>query len=158
MSSYINLNPNINTTNEGFGAIDTAPTPNLFYQLINKRDEGYGGESYGRMGDVDGQANAYVSKGQGLGVSVRRSATDRELYLNGASLNTQTGSYNSNLVTLPCYVVAVNHPAGAVSGANVMTWAWLSVGSSLTDAEVSTLNTIIATFQTSLSRNAATLG
>jgi len=158
MSSYINLNPNINTTNEGFGAIDTAPTPNLYYQLINKRDEGYGGNSYGRMGDVDGQAFAYVSKGQDLAVSTRRSATDRELYLNGASLNTQTGNYNSNLVTLPCYVVAVNHPAGAVTGSNVMTWAWLSVGSSLTDAEVSTLNTIIQVFQTSLSRNAGTLG
>jgi len=134
------------------------PSPALFYQLINKRDEGYGGNSYGRMGDVDGQAYAYVSKGQGLGVSVRRSATDRELYLNGASINTQTGSYNSNLTANNLYVVSTNHPAGVLDGSNVMTWAWLSVGSSLTDAEVSTLNTIIATFQTSLSRNAGTLG
>ena len=153
MSCYVNLNPNLTATNEGFGVIDF--TNNVFYQIIPKRDTDFGGLSFGRMGDPNGSVTFTATRGVGFMSVVRRSATDRQLYFNGASQATNTSNYNSILTTLTPYIAATRQSAG--DGSNVMTWAWFSIGSSMSTAEQATFNTIINTFQTSLSRQ-GTLG
>jgi len=153
MSCYVNLNPTLTATNEGFGVIDF--TNNVFYQIIPKRDTDFGGLSFGRMGDPNGSVTFTATRGVGFMSVVRRSATDRQLYFNGASQGTNTSNYNSILTTLTPYIAATRQSAG--DGSNVMTWAWFSIGSSMSTAEQATFNTIINTFQTSLSRQ-GTLG
>ena len=148
MSCYVNLNPNTAATNEGFGVIDF--TTSFFYQVIPKRDTDFGGAAYGRMGDTAGEITFTPTRGVGLMTSVRRGASDRQLYFTGVSKGTSVTTYNNALTTLTPYIVATRQSAG--DGSNVMTWAWFSFGSALSTAEQALLNTIINTFQTSLSR------
>jgi hypothetical protein len=146
LSCYQNLNPNLATTNEGFGVVDF--TTSFFWQVKPRQNNGVG---YGRTGALGGEISfTPPTRGVGLTITVRRAANDRQLYFTGTSKGTNVNTYNSALTTLTPYIVATRQSAG--DGSNTGTWAWFSFGAKLSSAEASTLNTIINTFQTSLSR------
>lgn len=88
---------------------------------------------------------------RGFWVASKRANNDREAYRNGASQTTVTTNDALAYPNLNIFLGARND-SGVASVFSNKQLAFASIGSGLTDAEVSTLNTIITTFQTTLGR------
>jgi hypothetical protein len=103
-----------------------------------------------------GRINTAVTNSQGFFVTSRTSTTSHKLFRNGTqqgSTNTTSQSTgNITLLNYNLYLFAQNNAGSAGSYSN-RELAWMHVCAGLSDAEVSTLNTIVTTYQTSLSRN-----
>lgn len=88
---------------------------------------------------------------RGFWIATKRANNDREAYLNGISQTTSTTNDTETFPNLNLFISARND-FGAANVFSNKQLAFASVGSGLTDAEVTTLNTIIQTFQTTLGR------
>jgi len=121
---------------------------------LHIRDTGNGtdGEIY-----REDTGNAFVSKtgettAAGFYVISRRSSTDMEGYKNGTSFQTQT---NTNTGTRPnqnFFIGAYNNNGSPLSFSN-RNLAFVSIGTGLTDTDVSNFYTAVQSMQTTLSRN-----
>ena len=89
---------------------------------------------------------------RGFWIASKRANNDREAYLNGVTQTTVTANDTTAYPNLNIFLGARND-SGAANVFSNKQLAFASVGSGLTDAEVTTFNTLITTFQTSLSRN-----
>jgi hypothetical protein len=133
----------MNLTNVGlsyFGAIDGAS----YFTLENAGNEYYG-ISYG------GQITTNPTSPQGLYLISTTANTSQNLYKNGSIRFASGGRAVSN-VNRTMYLGAVNRDGAADQYTNQQ-YSFSTVGSGLSDAEVSTLSSIINTFQTTLNRN-----
>lgn len=88
---------------------------------------------------------------RGFWLATKRANNDREAYLNGASQVTVTTNDGSAFPNLNMFIGARNDNGTANVFSNKQL-AFATIGSGLTDAEVSTLNTIVQIFQTTLGR------
>jgi hypothetical protein len=93
------------------------------------------------------------SSATGMTIGTYRAATDRELYRNGSSIATKTSSSTANYAAKNIFILAMNSSAGSANYFSDNRQAFAFIGSGLTDTEVSTLSTIINTYQTALNRN-----
>lgn len=89
---------------------------------------------------------------RGFWVATKRANNDREAYRNGTTQTTVTTNDAALYPNLNIFLAARNDSGTAAVYSNKQL-AFASIGSGLTDAEVSTLNTIVTTFQTTLGRN-----
>lgn len=89
---------------------------------------------------------------RGFWVGTKRANNDREAYLNGATQVTATTNDGSAFPNLNMFIGARNDNGTAAVFSNKQL-AFSTIGSGLTDSEVSTLYTIVQTFQTTLGRN-----
>lgn len=89
---------------------------------------------------------------RGFWVGSKRGAGDKEIYRNGATQVTNSVTENVNYPSLNVYIGARNdnNTASAFSAKNL---AFVSLGTGLTDSEVSTFNTLVTNLQTTLGRN-----
>jgi hypothetical protein len=103
-----------------------------------------------------GRINTAVSNSLGFFVSTRTSTTVHKLFQNavqkGATNTTAQSTGNITLLNYNMYLWCANNGGSPVSYSQ-RELAWMHVCAGLSDAEVSTLNTIVTTYQTSLSRN-----
>jgi hypothetical protein len=133
----------MNLTNVGasyFGAIDGTS----YFTVENATNEYYG-ISYG------GQITTNPISPQGLYLISTTANTSQNLYKNGSIRFASGGRAVSN-VNRTMYLGAVNRNGAANQYTNQQ-YSFSTVGSGLSDAEVSTLSTIINAFQTALGRN-----
>jgi hypothetical protein len=92
------------------------------------------------------------SDGKGFYVVTRRSSTDMEMYKDGSTAATETGTKVRTIPALNIYICAINHNnlfANELSNRNL---AYASIGASLTDTEVVDFTTAVEAFQDALSR------
>jgi hypothetical protein len=96
-----------------------------------------------------------VPNSTGYFVFTRTAASARAYYRNGTSLSTNTtGTTSVSKVNADMFLFARNGDgAGTAEAFNSRQQTFATIGLGLTAAQVSTLSTIINTFQTSLSRN-----
>jgi len=88
---------------------------------------------------------------RGFWLATKRANNDREAYLNGVSQATVTTNDTTAFPNLNMFIGARNDNGTANVFSNKQL-AFVTIGSGLTDAEVSTLNTIVQIFQTTLGR------
>ena len=106
--------------------------------------------------DTNGRVNAAVADSLGFYVSSRTAIDSVKLWRNASQVgttNTSTES-TSNITGLNrnMYLWAAND-SGGITNYSSRELAWMHIGAGLSDAEVSTLNSIVTTYQTTLSRN-----
>lgn len=89
---------------------------------------------------------------RGFWVATKRATNDREAYRNGATQTTVTTNDAAPYPNLNIFLSARNDSGTAAVYSNKQL-AFASIGSGLTDAEVTTFNTLVTTFQTTLGRN-----
>jgi hypothetical protein len=97
------------------------------------------------------EAGFTVSDSLGLSTITRRSSTDLELYRNGTSLGTLTGARQGTRPNFTYYIGGYN-TAGTLGNASARNIAFASLGTGLTDADVSAYYTAVQAFQTTLGR------
>ena len=88
---------------------------------------------------------------QGLILVASSGASNESLYRNGSRLHTNTPAGSRSVMTRTNYIAAMNNGTPIQYYDNQ--YRFVTIGSGLTAAEVSTLSTIINTFQTTLNRN-----
>jgi hypothetical protein len=125
---------NFNNTNSG---------TNLFSRLSN--------EQYLRISDNYGFGNFSVADSSGFIVGSRLSSSSRKTFRNGSQTSNVTISSVSQL-NRTMWISAMNN-VGVDKYYSPRKFSFVSFGYGLTDSEVSTLSSIINTFQTTLSRN-----
>lgn len=92
-----------------------------------------------------------ITDARGFWLATKRANNDREAYLNGATQATVTTNDTTAFPNLNIFLGARNDNGTPVVYSNKQL-AFATVGSGLTDAEVSTLYTIVQIFQTTLGR------
>lgn len=97
--------------------------------------------------------SVFNADGRGFYVGSRRANNDLELYKNGSSIGTNTGTTTSTLPNAPMGILCTYREGVGAIALAAKNLAFASIGSSLTDAEVSDFNTIVQAFQVALSRN-----
>jgi len=107
------------------------------------------GNLYGTISDdLTGIQYGYANpNSSGLVILQRKDGTDVEGYSNGTSLGNEA-IVNAGKTTNNMWVMKAN----GVGGYSARPYNWFQVSSDLTDAKVSTLNTIITNFNTALGR------
>jgi hypothetical protein len=88
----------------------------------------------------------------GLWVGNKLAFDDRRVYRNGTREQQFTTSATNTLANFPLYIGARNNSNGAPTLYTSKECAFCSIGLDLTDAQVSTLYTIVQNFQTTLGR------
>lgn len=88
---------------------------------------------------------------RGFWLATKRANNDREAYLNGATQSTITNNDTSSFPNFNLFIGARNDNGVPVVFSNKQL-AFSTIGSGLTDAEVSTLYSIVQLFQTTLGR------
>lgn len=88
---------------------------------------------------------------RGFWIASKRANNDREAYLNGVSQTTVTTNDTTAYPNLTIFLGARND-SGVANVFSNKQLAFSSIGSGLTDSEVTTFNTIVTTFQTTLGR------
>jgi len=110
------------------------------------------GKTYGMIWSTpNDQTATTVTDSSGLTVVTRRSSTDMEQYRNSTSLATNTNSRNGSMPNINIYILGRN-ANGVLSLPSLKNHAFASVGTGLTDTDVSNLYTAVQAFQTTLSR------
>jgi hypothetical protein len=95
---------------------------------------------------------ATISDALGLYVGTRTSNVVFKLFKNGSQIgSTNTNTYSGLLPNLDLYLGSAN-AGGTINGPSNKQYSYASYGVGLNDSEVSVLNTIITTFQTTLGR------
>jgi hypothetical protein len=157
LSAYINLQGSVGDRiyDIGANASDGALTAQL--NLTGKRTSGTGNNTLFDAGDFDG-GNGRVSttsqaSASGMTVGSVRSATDRTLYRNGSNIATQTANEPIIYTTNNLYIGAQNAGGTGASYFSSNRYAFITIGSGLTNTEIVNLSTIINTYETSLGRN-----
>jgi hypothetical protein len=156
LSAYVNLQGSTGDRiyDIGSNANDTLLTAQL--NLTAKRTSGTGNNTLFDAGDFDG-GNGRVSttsqsSASGMTVGSVRSATDRTLYRNGSNIATQTANEPIVYSTNGLFIGAQNTSFGAAYFSSNR-YAFITIGSGLTNTEIVNLSTIINTYETSLGRN-----
>jgi hypothetical protein len=157
LSAYINLQGSVGDRIYDIGANASDGLLTAQLNLTGKRTSGTGNNTLFDAGDFDG-GNGRVSttseaSASGMTVGSVRSATDRTLYRNGSNIATQTANepiiYTSNNL----YIGAQNAGGPGASYFSSNRYAFITIGSGLTNTEIVNLSTIINTYETSLGRN-----
>jgi len=98
--------------------------------------------------------SASNTNSQGFYVGSRTAINVHKLYKNGTQIGS-TNTTNENQNALPSHKIYIGayNSNGNAGGFSDRELAFASMGSSLTDGEVSTFNSIVTTYQTALGRN-----
>jgi hypothetical protein len=139
-----------NASSDGWvmGVGDTA-TGNPLFGLAVRRT---GNNSHYDSGNVaTGRTTFAVTDAEGLSVGSCTSSTARELYQDGATLATNTGSDTAAAPNGVIYLGALN-PMGGTAYYQNHECAFAAIGQGLTDAEVTALTNAVNTFNSSLGR------
>lgn len=105
---------------------------------------------YSGSSNTSGTTFTTTASAAGFWVGSKRSNSDRETYLNGATQTTQTALDNTVYTPVNIYVGAVNNNGTALYSNKQCAFA--SIGDGLTDAEALALYNAVQNFNTTLSR------
>lgn len=105
---------------------------------------------YSGNSNISGTTFTTTTNAAGFWVGSKRSNSDRETYLNGATQTTQTVLDNTVYTSVNIYVGAVNNNGTALYSNKECAFA--SIGDGLTDAEVTAFRTAVQLFNTTLGR------
>lgn len=110
---------------------------------------------YGEMwktGAATDEIAVAVTDSQGLFTMTRRSTTDAELYRNSTSLGNTSGT---GVGTRPSSTIYIGgqHSGGSLASPSARNLALASIGTGLTDTDVSNYYTAVQAYQTTLGRN-----
>ena len=145
---------NVSNEKVDFGIANS--TTNAAIQILARRSS----NSYAVFDNYNsssGRAQDYVGGSTGFYVSSRTSTTSMKGFINA----TQIGTTNTTSVTTSnitndlndsLYILCQNLD-GVATSYSPREFAWFHIGAGLSDSEVSTLNTIVQNFQTTLGRN-----
>jgi hypothetical protein len=97
--------------------------------------------------------NSAVTNTQKLLINTRTSSTVHKAFRNATQIGSTGTTAVGALPTISIYLGASNATAFGVSNYSTKQYAFASIGTGLSDAEVTIFNTIVETFQTALSRN-----
>lgn len=155
LSIYVNLQGGGDRIYD-IGSNDQDGTLTQQLNITAKRSVGAGDNTLFDAGDFDG-GNGRVSttsqtSASGMTVGSVRSATDRTLYRNGSNIATQTANEPIIYSSRALYVGAQHTSFGAAYW-STNRYAFVTIGSGLTNTEIVNLSNIINTYQTSLGRN-----
>ena len=114
---------------------------------------GAGSVSYFRLGTRDGAQTSTGGTYKGNYIATRTGSTASYLYKNTNLYITNTNTYTKDASGKNVYVLAIRTGTTTFFGPSVDTTAFTFMGEGLSVSEVSTLDGIINTFQTSLGRN-----
>jgi hypothetical protein len=161
-TSHLSLYVNLQGTGDriydmGVNSNDSTLTDQL--NLTAKRSSGTGNNTLFDSGNYDPSAYGRVSttsqaSASGMTVGSVRSTTDRTLYRNGANIAVQTNIRNITYANSNLFIGAQND--GGTGTANYYSdnrYAFVTIGSGLTNTEIVNLSSIINTYETSLGRN-----
>jgi hypothetical protein len=126
---------------------------------LTLKNQGATGPTIG-MSYRNDTGNAWVTKtdasAQGFWIMSRRASNDFEGYKNGVSFQTQTNTNTGTRPTHNFYILAINDTGngtpdagGFFSNRNL---AFVSIGTSLTDADATAMYTAVQAFETTLGR------
>jgi hypothetical protein len=155
LSVYVNLQGSGNRVYDmGVATSDAALSGML--NIAAKRSSGTGNNTLFDAGDFNG-GNGRVSttsqaSASGMTVGSYRSATDKTLYRNGSNIATQTANNPSAYANRTMVIAAQKSDAG-VQYYNDNRYAFVTIGSGLTNTDIVNLSSIINTYETSLGRN-----
>jgi hypothetical protein len=113
----------------------------------------YSSNSYMINGVGASEKLTATSNGSGFYVMTRRSSTDLEQYRNATSIHTYTGSNSGASLSANPIVILATKASSAALFYSTKNLAFASIGNGLTAGEVSSFNTAVQAFQTTLSRN-----
>lgn len=105
----------------------------------------------GDYGTGNGRVTTTIGSSSGFTVGTARSISDRELYKNGSSIATNTSTGNLNYTDRDFFLTAQNED-NTGNWFNSNRYGFMFIGSGLTDSEVSTLSTLVNTYQSGLGR------
>jgi hypothetical protein len=156
LSIYVNLQGTVGNRIYDMGCNDNDTLLTSQLNITAKRTSGTGNNTLFDAGDFDG-GNGRVSttsqaSASGMTVGSVRSATDRTLYRDGGNIATQTANEPIIYSTRMVYVGAQNTSFGAGYFSSNR-YAFVTLGSGLTNTEIVNLSNIINTYETSLGRN-----
>ena len=146
--------------NQEFGNLNTLFSTNAVFGWLSGADWGVdGGQSYfngGTNGTYLTVSQATMSGTTGLFGSSRTNTTTMKAYKNGSQVGTTQStlvdqSWPTTTLMSPGWTSPPNNSGNQVTSTRRR--AFTTFGTSLTDGEMSTLSTIINTFQTTLGRN-----
>lgn len=147
LGTYIRNNVDANYTDMGAANVSVTQTV-----ILRARYNGvFSGEMYD-AGTAGSTASVANGNSTGFYLASRRSSTDMEIYKNGSSVATQTGSNGGSLPNLNIFIGCVNYNASPTER-NPYNYAFITVGTGLTDTEAADYYTHVQAFQTALSRN-----
>jgi hypothetical protein len=124
-------------------------------QMLARRSSG--NALFDNYNSTNGRVQGAVTNSQGLFTSSRTAQNSFAGYRNatqvGSTLTTnQTTTDITTTLNYNLYVLAQNN-AGSTASYSTRELAWMHIGAGLTSSEVSTLNTIVQAYETTLSRN-----
>jgi len=142
-----------NSTNDGeeFGVASGQPA----IQMLAKRTNG--NVIFDNYNSSNGRIQTAVTNSLGLFTTSRTAQNAMAIYRNASQLGSTltTNATTTDITTTLNYnlfVLAQNN-AGSAASYSTRQLAWMHIGAGLTSGEVSTLNTIVQAYQTTLSRN-----
>lgn len=154
-----NLHYSIYVTRDGggantydFGVHANTASDDRPYDLAARRSGD--GQAKFDAGNFSARINYTTATSLGYLLGVRRGAADRELYKNGTSVGTSAVSSDDNIAIGSPYILAQNPGGGGTVFYTDNTIGFVTTGLALSDAEASTLSSIVNTFMTSIGRNA----
>lgn len=155
LSVYVNLQGTGNRIYDiGVGESDFNLTQML--NLAAKRSVGSGNNTLFDAGDYSSGNGRVQTTSQasasGMTVGSYRSATDKTLYRNGSNIATQTAN-NASVYANRTMVIGAQKSDAGVQYYSDNRYAFVTIGSGLTNTDITNLSSIINTYQTSLGRN-----
>lgn len=117
------------------------------YLALRTRNTTQNGQQYYTIGSDNG-ATLSSTTGDGFFIGVSRSSTNRRIFRN-ASLSTSTSASNTGSLPNQTVIIGAGFTTSSFSSNEC---AFCSIGSNLTDTEISNYNTAVNTFQTTLGR------
>jgi hypothetical protein len=153
-STHLSIYSNTNSQDTGaeFGVLNTGNTSSFqgFLRQPSPDDNIFNTKIHDNT-----YASVSVANSTGYFVFTRTASNARAYYRNGTSLSTNTtGTTSVSKVNADMFLFARNgNGAGTAEAFSSRQQTFATIGLGLTAAQVSTLSTIINTFQTSLSRN-----
>lgn len=155
LSVYVNLQGVGNRVYDmGVATIDSSLTG--MFNIAAKRSSGSGNNTLFDSGDFNGGDGRVSTTSQasasGMTVGSYRSATDRTLYRNGSNIATQTAN-NSSIYANRTMVIGAQKSDAGIQYYSDNRYAFVTIGSGLTNTDIVNLSSIINTYETSLGRN-----
>jgi hypothetical protein len=148
LSVYSRTNLNIAAASFDIG---TSNNVSAYYDLSLRLGDTLYSDSYNNSTNRFTNAN---TDSRGLFTTTRTTSTVLKIFKNNTQLGSTltAASTNFSLLTQPIYICALNKN-GSVDFYTTRQYAFASIGDGLSDAEVTSLNTAVTTFQTTLGRN-----
>lgn len=156
LSIYVNLQGTGNRTYDmGVAGVDSTLTAML--NIAAKRAPGAGDQTLFDCGTFNPSGFGRVSttsqtSASGMTLGSARSSIDRTLYRNGTNIATQTGNRPLSVANRTMVIGAQKSDIG-VAYYSDNRYAFVTIGSGLTNTEIVNLSSIINTYETSLGRN-----